>query len=130
MNIYEKLAKCCSASEVERMLKGTSHAVVPKMPTQEMMFAGSEADATTEIEKAPAFRARIIYLAMLNAQPSGPEPTRKPVSVCPNCHATQDKGTPHDKCPNPPKPDTPATPEPARVTGAEPVKTPSTIGDT
>ena len=29
MNIYEKLAKCCSADEVERMLKGTNHAVVP-----------------------------------------------------------------------------------------------------
>lgn len=28
MNIYEKLAKCCSADEVQRMLKGTSHVVV------------------------------------------------------------------------------------------------------
>ena len=28
-------------------------------------------------------------------------PTRKSVSVCPDCHATQDKGTPHDNCPNP-----------------------------
>ena len=41
MNIFEKLARCDTAGEVERMLCGTGHVVVPVNPTLAMIQAGS-----------------------------------------------------------------------------------------
>lgn len=65
--IFEKLAMCQSAGEIQQMLAGNDHAVVPKQPTDEMLKYGSARVRDFYSEPNPYSRTRAMYHAMIAA---------------------------------------------------------------
>lgn len=71
-NRYQSLNERARAA-ISTIQPPEGYVMVPVEPTEAMMFAGSDAETSTELEKPPAFRSRIVYKAMIAASPTKAE---------------------------------------------------------
>lgn len=106
--IYEKLARCCSDSEIKQMLKGTDHVVLPLEPTEEMLMSCIKSTLSGVIFARKA-DIRRDYKSMVSASTESDikEPcnylydssSRFSIKLCTVCENEWNTHDPKPKCP-------------------------------